>query len=90
MGGGGSVFVFALVCIALCPFQFCNHLEVIKRACCFVFIVLRMSCYCKCSVMALPQGAVGCLQCVMMVFPDHTHLLFIQIYFIRMRRLNTL
>ena len=26
---------------------------------CFAFIVLRMSCYCECSV-ALPRGAVEC------------------------------
>ena len=29
-----------------------------ERAGCFAFIVLRMSCYCKCSV-DLPHGAVG-------------------------------
>ena len=53
----GSGLVFVLVCIALCPFQFCN-LDVEERAGCFAFIVLRMSCYCKCSV-ALPHGAMG-------------------------------
>ena len=26
--------------------------------------------------MALPRGATGCLQFVIVVFPDHTHLLF--------------
>ena len=26
--------------------------------------------------MALPHGAMGCLQLVIVVFPDHTHLLF--------------
>ena len=30
--------------------------------------------YCKCSV-ALSRGAVGWLQCVIVIFPDHTHLL---------------
>ena len=29
-----------------------------ERASCFDFIVLRLSCYCKCSV-TLPHGAVG-------------------------------
>ena len=24
---GRSVFVFVLLCITLCPFYFCNHLE---------------------------------------------------------------
>ena len=39
------------------------------------FIVLRMSCYCKCSV-TLPHGTVGWSGCVIVVFPDYTHLLF--------------
>ena len=34
-----------------------------------------MYCYYKCSV-ALPQGVWVGLQCVIVVFPDHTHLLF--------------
>ena len=58
IGCGGSVFVFVLLCITLCPFWFCNHLEEEERAGCFVFIVLRMPCYCKCSV-TLSHGAVG-------------------------------
>ena len=41
------------------------------------YYFLHMFNYYKCSV-ALPQGAVGCLQCVIVVFPDHTHLLFVQ------------
>ena len=39
-------------------FLVCNHLEEEERAGCFVFVVLRMSHYCICSV-ALPYGAVG-------------------------------
>ena len=35
----------------------------------------QMFCYCKCFV-ALPHGAVVILQCVIVVFPDHTHLLY--------------
>ena len=35
-----------------------NHPEKEERAGCFAFIVLRMSCFCKCSV-ALPHGAFG-------------------------------
>ena len=59
IGCEGSVFAFVLLCITLCPFyKFCNHLEEEDRAGCFAFIVLRMSCYCKCSV-TLPHGAVG-------------------------------
>ena len=34
-----------------------------------------MYCDCLCSV-ALPYGAVGGLQYVIVVFPDHTYLLF--------------
>ena len=35
-----------------------NHLEEEARAGCFAFVVLRMSCYCICSV-SLPYGVVG-------------------------------
>ena len=47
IGSGDSLFVFVLLGITLCPFQFCNHLEEKERAGCFAFIVLLMSCYCK-------------------------------------------
>ena len=56
-------------------FLVCNHLEEEERAGCFAFIVLRMSCYCKCSVNLLVVPWIG-LRCVIVVFPDHTHLLF--------------
>ena len=52
------MFVFHLLYITLCPFYFCNHLEEEEKAGCFAFIVLPMSCYCKCSVI-LPHCAVG-------------------------------
>ena len=42
---------------------------------CFAFIILRMSCYCKCSV-TLPHGAVGWSLVCDCGIPDHTHLLF--------------
>ena len=59
----GSVFVYVLLYIILCSFYFCNHLEEEERVGCFAFIVLRMSCYCKCCVF-LPNGAVGwCAVC---------------------------
>ena len=35
----------------------CKCLEEEEKAGCFAFIVLQMSCYCKCSV-TLPHGAV--------------------------------
>ena len=50
--------MFVLLCITLCPFKLCNHLEEDDRAGCFALIVLRMSCYCKCSA-SLPHDAVG-------------------------------
>ena len=49
-----SVFSCALLCVLS---SFAIILKR-KRACCFAFIVLRVSCYCKCSV-NLPHGAVG-------------------------------
>ena len=52
------MFVFVLLCITLCPFFFCIHLEEDERAGCFAFIVLLMFSYCKCSV-TLPHGAFG-------------------------------
>ena len=32
------MFVFVLLCIILCPFKFCNHLEEEERAGCFSFV----------------------------------------------------
>ena len=52
------MFVFDLVCITLRPSKFCNHFEEEVRAGSFAFIVLRISCYCKCSV-AFPHDIVG-------------------------------
>ena len=61
------MFVFVLLCITLC------HIEEEDKAGCFAIIVLQMYCYYKCSI-ALPRGAIG--WSVIMVFPDHTDLLF--------------
>ena len=69
------MFVFVLLCITLCSFQFCNHLEEEEKADCFAIVVLQLYCYCNCSV-ALPHGAWVSLQYVIMVFPDHIHLPF--------------
>ena len=52
------MLVFVLVCITLCPFQFCDHLDEKERAGCFAFVVFWMSCYCKYSV-ALLHSAMG-------------------------------
>ena len=68
------MFVFVLICITLCPFQFCNHLEEEERDGYFAFIVLRMPCYLLMSCDFLTVPWVG-LRCVFVVFRDHTHLL---------------
>ena len=36
----------------------CKHLEEEEKAGCFAFIILQLSCYCKCS-MALPYAVMG-------------------------------
>ena len=69
------MFVFVLLCITLCSFEFCNHLEEEEKAGCFVVIVLQTFCYYKYS-MALPYGGCGWSAVSFVVFPDHTHLLF--------------
>ena len=71
------MFVFVLLCITLCPFLFCNYLEEGKKAGCFAIDVLQMYCYYKCYV-ALHHGVWGCLQYVIVVFPDHTYLILCQ------------
>ena len=40
-----SLFCYVLLCVHSI---FCNHLEEEEKAGCFAFIVLQMSCYCKC------------------------------------------
>ena len=60
-----------LLCITLCPSSFAIIIEEEERAGCFAFIVLRMSWL----WLFLEVLWVG-LQCVIVVFPDQTHLLF--------------
>ena len=55
---GVLFWIFVLVCITLCPFLFCKHLDEEERAGCFALFVLLVSCYCQCSV-ALPRAAKG-------------------------------
>ena len=68
---------FVLVCINVCPFWFYSHIDEKERNCCFASIVFCMSYYCKCPV-GLPRDAVVGLQFVIVVFPDHTHLVFVR------------
>ena len=51
----------------LCLSLFCYALLCIHPS----FAIIFCNCY-----MALPNGAVVGLQCVTVVFPDHTHLLY--------------
>ena len=61
-----NYYVLYGFCVCLCfvvhyfvPFQVLQSLEVEERAGSYsAFIVIRMSCYCKCSV-TLPHDAVG-------------------------------
>ena len=69
---------YVLLYVTLCPFQYCNHLDR-KRE---LIALLNLSSLCLVMVerlfLAVPRG---CLQFVIVVFPDHTHLLFLTISF---------
>ena len=52
------MFIFVWFAFKTVSSLVCNHHEEEERAGCFAFVVLRMSCYCICSL-ALPYGAVG-------------------------------
>ena len=67
------VLFCVLLYVTLCRFYFCNHPDGEKRACCFAKIVYLVS---RDGCVALPRGVIGCLRFVIVVFPDHTHLLF--------------
>ena len=64
---------YVLLYVALCPFLDCNHLDGEERA----GFLLNLSSWCLVMVerlfLAVPWG---CLRFVIVVFPDHTHLLF--------------
>ena len=62
-----SLFWYALL-YALS--RFCNQLGEGEKSGCFALIVFLLPCYCLCSV-----PWIG-LQCVIVVFHDHTQLLF--------------
>ena len=65
---------FVLACITLCPYYVCNHLDEEERAACFAF-----GCLATLNVLwlFLTVQWVGLL-CVILVYPDHIHLLFYQ------------
>ena len=68
------MLVFVLLCISLCSFYFCQHLDKVENDSCFALIAFLMPCDCKCSV-AL-HDAVGLSAVVSVFFPVYTHLLF--------------
>ena len=70
--------LYVLLYVTLCPFQYCNHLDG-KRE---LVTLLNVSSWCLVVVerlfLAVPWG---CLRFVIVVFPDHTHLLFLAFFF---------
>ena len=62
-------------CVLHCvQYSFCNHLDGEEAAGCFALFVLLVSR--DCCVAALAMTRV-CLLFVIVVFPDHTHILFL-------------
>ena len=70
------MFVSVLLCITLCPFYFCNRLEEVENA--VDLLLLSYRCLVNVNVLRLFIAVrwVG-LHCVIVVFPGHTHLLYI-------------
>ena len=69
----------ALLYNTLCPFLLCSHLDWKERVASFTLIVFLITRDCYCSI-AFPHcvcvcGGVG-LQCMIVVFPGQTDLLF--------------
>ena len=64
---GLNLFWYALLCVLSCG----NHLDEKERAGFFAMIVFLVSCYLTICSVALPHG----LQCVIVVFLDHTYFL---------------
>ena len=51
-----SVVVLCFLCVALCPFWYCNHLDGEERAGCFALFVFLVS---RDGWAALPRCAMG-------------------------------
>ena len=59
----------------LCPFLCCNHLAEEERTCCFT--LFSSLCYVSVGGLSLFLEIMWFgLQCVIVAFPGHTHLLF--------------
>ena len=67
------IIVLCFVVFTLCPFKFCNHLDGEEGAGCFALYVFLVSRIVVCLFLIMP---LVCLQFDIVVFPDHTHLLF--------------
>ena len=66
---------YVLLYVTLCAFQFCNHLDKEERE---LDALLSLSSWCLIMVVWLFfVGPWVCLRFVIVVFSDHTHLLFI-------------
>ena len=72
---GSSVFVFVFLCITLCSFFFFDHLEEEEKTGCLDIIVLHNIVTINVLWLFLTVQWVG-LPFVIVVFSDHTHLLF--------------
>ena len=72
---GGFVFVFVLVCITLCPVSF----AIITKRKRELVVLLLLSYGCLVTVNVLwpfLTSPLVSIQCVIVVIPDHTQLLF--------------
>ena len=59
-----------LLCVTLCQFWFCNHLDWEERVGCFAYFVFLVADDC---CVALPRSAMGLSAVLIVVFPDHSH-----------------
>ena len=77
--------LYVLLCVNLCPFLFCNYLDGEERAGCFALFVFLVSRDCYVALLAMPRV---CLQFVILVFPDQTHLLFFILHNNKLRQVR--
>ena len=65
--------LYVLLYVSLCPFKFCNHFDKVGE----LVALLSLASWCLVIVvwlfLAVPRV---CLQLVIVVFPNHAHLLF--------------
>ena len=78
--GFDAIWRLCLVCLLIriiASFLYCNHLDGEERE---LVALLNLSSWCLVMVERLFLARVlwGCLQFVIVVFPDHTHLLFLR------------